>query len=894
MAFARQLQYKFRMQHLNFARHWIAALLLATLASAASAAAAADAPKRVVLPDAVTPIAYRIDFTPDIDGLTFKGTAEIDVNVRRATPTIVLNAADLVIDSASLSGESQAPTISYDAKVQTATFTFAKPLAKGNRTLKLSYHGTIYQNATGLFALDYQNPNGATKGPQRALFTQFENSDARRFVPCWDEPGIKATFELTATLPAGLMPVSNMPVAATEPVDGGKQRVRFEKSPKMSTYLLFFGVGDFERVSRMVDGVDVGIVVKRGDTANAAFALDAATEQLRYFNEYFGIPYPLPKMDMIAGPGSSQFFGAMENWGAIFYFERYLLVDPRLSTLRDQQFIYYVIAHEIAHQWFGDLVTMAWWDDLWLNEGFATWMGGKATDHFHPEWNTWLRSLGDKQGVMQRDARDGTHPVILPINDVFEAANAFDDITYAKGAAVLRALEFHTGEEAFRTGVRSYMQKYKYANTVTDQLWAEIEKASKTPVTRIAHDLTHQAGVPMVNMLSSRCENGKTTVSLSQTHFAIDETSTKARVWHVPVKVATLGGAPTTAIVSGTKPTHVVVEGCGPVILNAGQGGYMRSLYSREGLAAIAAQYAKLTPDDQLGILNDTISLAYIGALPMSDYFELTRNFPADADPVLVTTLSQQLSGIDQLYDGLSTQEAFRAYARRVLQPAFARVGWDARPGDSPNTINLRASLISALNSLGDPQVIAETRARFEKFLANPKDFGPEARNSLLANVAVQADAKTWDRLHEMAKASSSEMERQELYGLLGSAQDDALAQRALDIVFSNEIPPTVAPEIVGSVAGRHTQLALDFAIGNWDKLSKMIEASSAFNYMPTLTYNSADLGTIDKLNAFAARHVPENARTDYVVASARIRYLAKIRDTRLPEADRWVAAQNR
>jgi aminopeptidase N len=877
------------MKPLRIFRYSCASLLLFALS-----AHAADTAKRVVLPDAVAPIAYRIDFTPDIDGLTFKGTAEIDLNVRRATQTIVLNAADMVIDSVSLSGESQAPTISYDAKVQTATFTFGKPLAAGNRTLKLAYHGTIYQNATGLFALDYQNPNGAKKGPQRALFTQFENSDARRFVPCWDEPGIKATFELTATLPAGLMPVSNMPVAATDTVAGDKQRVRFAKSPRMSTYLLFFGVGDFERVHRMVEGVDVGIVVKRGDTANAAFALDAAADLLPYFNDYFGTPYPLPKLDMIAGPGSSQFFGAMENWGAIFYFERYLLVDSRLSTQGNQQFIYSVIAHEIAHMWFGDLVTMAWWDDLWLNEGFATWMADKATNHFHPEWNVWLGSLGEKQAVMQRDARDGTHPIITPIEDVFQAANAFDDITYGKGSAVLRALEFHTGDAAFRAGVRSYMQKYKYGNTVTDDLWAEIGKASKTPITQIAHDLTLQAGVPMVNMLSSKCAGGKTTVSLSQTHFAIDASSTSARVWHVPVKVATLGGAPTTVIVSGTKPTPVEVEGCGPVILNAGQGGYMRSLYSKEGFAAIAANYAKLSADDQLGVLNDTISLGYTGEQPMSDYFELTRNFPAGADPVLVSTLAQQLSGIDLLYDGLPSQAAFRSYARRVLKPAFARVGWDARPGESANTIRLRSSLISALNTLGDAEVIAETRARFEKYLASPRDFGPDARRSLLANVAVQADEKVWDRLHAMAKASTSELERQELYELLGSAQDEALAQRALALVFSGEIPPTFAPDIVGSVAGRHTQLALDFAIGNWDKLSKMIEASSAFNYMPTLATNSADLVTIDKLDKFAAAHVPENARQDYVVANARIRYLARIRDTRLPEADRWVAAQNR
>ena len=372
------------------------------------AAHAATAGKRVVLPDAVSPEHYRIDFTPDAQALTFKGTAEIDVVVHRATDRIVVNAADLVIDSALLSGESKAPAVSYDKKVETATFTFDHPLTPGAHTLKLSYHGTIYQSASGLFALDYQ----ADKGKLRALFTQFENSDARRFMPCWDEPGVKSTFELSATLPADLMPISNMPVASTDKLAGGLQRVQFARSPKMSTYLLFFGVGDFERVHRRVEGVDVGIVVKRGDTANAAFALEATAALLPYYNDYFGTPYPLPKLDLVAGPGSSQFFGAMENWGAIFYFENYLLIDSRLSTQSDRQDVYNVIAHEVAHQWFGDLVTMAWWDDLWLNEGFASWMANKATDHFHPEWKVWLQSLPERHSVMQRDARDGTHSII--------------------------------------------------------------------------------------------------------------------------------------------------------------------------------------------------------------------------------------------------------------------------------------------------------------------------------------------------------------------------------------------------------------------------------------------------------------------------------------------------
>jgi aminopeptidase N len=862
----------------------------ALLFFAASASAATG--NRVVLPDAVTPEHYRIDFTPNPDALSFTGTAEIDVNVRRVTNAIVLNAADLEIDSAELAGNPQKPAISFDKKVETATFTFDRPLTPGKHTLKLGYRGTIRQSAAGLFALDYQPPTGGPKGPLRALFTQFENSDARRFVPCWDEPGIKATFDLSATIAAGQMPVSNMPVASTEKLPDGRQRVRFARSPRMSTYLLFFAMGDFERVSRKVAGVDIGIVVKRGDTASAAFALDATAELLPWFNDYFGTPYPLPKLDLLAGPGSSQFFGAMENWGAIFYFEKFLLVDPRLATQQDRQDIFNVIAHEVAHQWFGDLVTMAWWDDLWLNEGFASWMANKATDHFHPEWNVWLQSLTAKQAVMQRDARDGTHPIVTPIEDVFQASGAFDDITYTKGEAVIRALEFHIGEAAFRAGVRRYMREHLYGNTVTDDLWKALGQESKVPVLQIAHDLTLQPGVPMVNLLSARCADGKTTVTLNQTHFVIDASSTSARVWRLPVKVATLGQAPTATIVSGETPTKVEVAGCGPVILNAGQGGYMRSRYTQEGLAAIVAKFTALTPDDQLGLLNDTRSLALIGELSMSGYLDLTRSFTPAVDPVVSATLVAQLVELDNLYDGLPTQPRFRVYGRQVLNPLFAQVGWDPRPGESANTTILRTSLIAALNGLGDPAVIAETRARFQRYLEKPAAFSGDARYSLLTDVAVQADQKVWDRLRQMAKAAPSELERLDLYELLGAAESDALAKQALDLVFSSEFPPTFGPRILARIAERHPDAALDFAIANWDRYSKLLEVGSAFHVVPYLTRSSTDLKSIDKLNAFANARVPETARQHYVLAIARIRYQAQVRATRLPEVDRYLARQ--
>jgi aminopeptidase N len=850
----------------------------------------AEHAERIVLPSSVTPDHYRIAIVPDIKGLTFAGTVEIDVTVHELTDTIVLNSADIVIDSAVLSSESATPKVSYDEKIETASFGFGHQLKPGAYTLKLAYHGKIYQQASGLFALDYE----AANGKQRALFTQFENSDARRFVPSWDEPARKATFELTATIPADQMPISNMPVASTEALSGGLQRVHFAPSPKMSSYLLFFGCGDFERVHREVSGVDIGVVVKRGDTAHAAFALDAAAQILPYYNDYFGTPYPLPKMDLIAGPGSSQFFGAMENWGAIFYFERDLLVDARSSTEHDKQNVYIVIAHEMAHQWFGDLVTMAWWDDLWLNEGFAEWMMNKVTDRFHPEWKVWLQDLGrEKQNAMNLDARDGTHPIITPINDVQQAAGAFDDITYDKGAAVIRTVETYVGEDAFRAGVRRYMHDHAYGNTVTDELWKEIDRGSKQPITQIAHDFTLQAGVPLINEISSKCGGGVTTVTLTQGHFAIDPDSTKARVWQVPVIATDIGGKPARAVVSGPAQKSMKLAGCGTVIVNAGQTAYFRTHYSKASFEDIAEHYAELSSEDQLGVFVDTSSLAYNGLTPMSDVLDLASNIPPKADPVVISAITNRLRGIDRVYDGLPGQAAFRDFARGALSPVLARIGWDKKAGEADNVALLRADLIATLSDMDDRETIGEAKRRFKRYVADNDSLDAGTRRSVLGVIATHADAASWEKLHEMAKTAKSQLDREEFYHLLGAPRNKALAQKALELSLTDEPPVTLAPGIISAVANYYPELAFDFATSHWDQVGKMIEPTTQSRYVPRLINSASDAGLATKLDAFAKNNIPESAMQDVRKADALVRYVAKVRNERLPEVDKWLKGQH-
>ena len=861
--------------------------VLAAVLFAASTPVLAAVPKpavakahRVVLPTEVRPDRYDIRITPDAANLSFTGHVDIQLTVVRPTARIVLNAADLTFARASLSGQAAAPRIVLDDKVQTAAFVFPKILAPGRYTLSIDYAGKIYQQASGLFALDYETADGAER---RALFTQFESSDARRFAPMWDEPGVKAVFSLAVEAPEGQMAVSNMPVL-DGPSAGGRT-VRFQDSPKMSPYLLFLALGDFERIHQQVGRTDVGVIVRRGDGEKGRFALDAAVKLLGYYNDYFDTPYPLPKLDLVAGPGSSQFFGAMENWGAIFYFDYVLLIDPKLSTEADRQNVFTVVAHEMAHQWFGDLVTMAWWDDLWLNEGFASWMETKATDHFHPEWNIWLSTQAGQQGAMRLDSRAGTHPIITDIPDVFAAANAFDAISYQKGQAVIRMLEAYVGEDAFRAGVRGYMKKHAYGNTVSDDLWTELDKASPRKVSDIAHDFTLQAGVPLI--FARDTADG---IALTQSRFGADPGQRTPRTWRTPVNVKAASGE-WREVVSAAAPTRV--PAIGPAVVNAGQTGYFRTAYSPALWARLAPGFAQLPPADQLGLLYDSRALGEIGVIPMSDFLTLARNAPPTGEPVVLQTLSEQLDAIDWLFDGRPAQAAYRAFAIGRIAPIAERLGWDARAGEADNDAVLRRSVLTTLGEMGHGPTIAEARRRFDRYQSDPASLTGAGRRTALAIVAGAADTETWEAIHRLAVASRDITDRGRLYRLLGASHDPALADRALKLALSGEPTPTEAPGIIASVASVHPERAYDFAIANRARVEALLEPTSRTTYFAELAMASRSPAMLDRLARLAAT-VPPTARGEIDKSRSAIRFRLDLIRDRVPEMERWLAASAR
>ncbi len=843
------------------------------------------------LPGGAEPRHYEISLEPDAAALTFKGRTTIDIAVQRATDTVVLNAADLAISSARVDGNTVG-AVALDAAAQTATLRFEQSLAAGEHRLSLEYTGRIYTQATGLFAVDYP----AAGGSRRMLSTQFEVGDARRFAPMWDEPSAKATFALEVVIPKDQSAYSNMPAVSSREADG-KQTIRFATSPKMSSYLLHLTVGDLERISRTVAGVEIGVVTRRGASETGRFALDSAVEILPWYNEYFGMPYPLPKLDMIAVPGSSQFFAAMENWGAIMYFEQALLMDPRLSSESDRLNVYDAVAHEMAHQWFGNLVTMTWWDDLWLNEGYATWMAEKAASTLHPQWNTPLLAVKwSREYALRSDASDATHPIVRPVPSVEAANQAFDSIAYNKGSAVVRMLESSLGETGFRDGIRRYMRQYAYGNAVTDQLWSELAAATNRPVIDIARDFTLQPGVPLVMAETARCESGRSRVALTQQRFETGTPSLSRTTWRIPVTLQAADSLATASALLGKDgaPVNVEVAGCGPIIVNAGQTGYFRTQYSDAGFAKIRENFGHIAEVDRLGLLNDASALAKAGRINSTSYLELASVVPSDSHPVLLLQLVEEFDAIDRLMTGSARQADWRSFARRRLRPVFDRIGWLPVEGEIQAVSLLREALIRTLGRLEDPSVLAGARDKFARASKDTGAMPASIHDAVLEVVATHADAATWEEIHSRALAAQEPAEKQQLFAALGHALDPVLAERALDLSLEPETPTVAVAGIIRNVAIDHPAEAFEFAERHEQAVLAHVEGSSRWAYIPTLATTSTDLALADKVQTYAERSVPADARESSRTIVASIRIRAGVKERQTPALESWLQQRTR
>jgi len=868
-----------------------APLAIAAPALAQTAPAGPAAGVTTQLPRGAAPSHYAIEVTPDAANLKFTGKVTIDVTVAAAMPALVLNAADLTVSSVTLTpakGKASTGTAKVDADAQTVSLDFGKPVQPGSYKLTMVYAGIINQQANGLFALDYTDNAGAAK---RALFTQFEAPDARRFVPSFDEPSYKATFDLSAVVPADQLAVGNMPVKATKDLGGAKKLVTFGTSPKMSSYLLFFGLGELDRATKMAGNTEVGVITGRGNTGKAQLALDASAAILPYYNDYFGVPFPLPKLDNVAGPGQSQFFSAMENWGAIFTFERTLLVDPRFTSEETKRAIYEVAAHEMAHQWFGDLVTMAWWDDLWLNEGFASWMATKVTDKLNPEWEALLSRVDGRERAMSLDALKTTHPVVQKITTVDQVNQAFDAITYQKGEAVITMLEGYAGEDAWKAGIQSYMKQHAYGNTVTDDLWKAVEGAGAKGLVSIAHDFTSQPGIPLVKVESAQCQGGNTILTLSQGEFSRDAKDKAPLKWNVPVKAQVQGGEAQRLILQGNG--QITLPGCGAYVINAGQTGYYRSLYPAANIQALAKGFSQLSSMDQTGLMADNFQLALGGYQPIGLALDLVDAVPVNGSPAVLAEVPGYLkSSYDMLEGDAAAQAKVAAYASAKLTPALTAIGYDAKAGEGPQVPVLRTSLVATLGSMGDKGVVAEANRRFAALATNPAALDGPLRNVWLGIIAQNADQATWDKLRVMAKGAQSDLEKSTLYALLGKAKDEKLGQQALDLALTDEPGKTTSAAIIGQVGVAHPMLAVDYVLAHKAQYEALIDVSARSQALARLGGGSADPAMVTKLDAYATQYLTPESRkvVDRSIAAIKTRIETRSR-LKAPTAA-WFAAK--
>jgi aminopeptidase N len=492
----------------------------------------------------------------------------------------------------------------------------------------------------------------------------------------------------------------------------------------------------------------------------------------------------------------------------------------------------------------------------------------------------WLDSQDAKEAAMRVDARAGTHPIVQPILDVLQANEAFDTITYSKGQAVIRMLENYTGEDAFRAGVRSYIKAHAYGNTVTDDLWREIDKTSPRPVSGIAHDFTLQAGVPLI-----RASVSPKGVVLTQDRFAMDDTAKTPLTWQVPV----LAGAWRGTVARGRNATIPAKAG---VVVNDGQASYFRTAYDGALMQALAKNFRALSPENQLGLLNDSRALGYSGYEPLSGFLALASQADPSMNPKVLNTLVGRLEGIDDLSEGLPVQKTYRAFARQLLAPIFAKVGWDAKAGEDQNIALLRASLLGALSQFDDPGVVQEARRRFAAYLRNPAAIAADTRHSMLAIVARHADAAAWDALHGLAGKETNTVAKQELYDRLGAALDRTLAGRALALTLTDEVAVTTRPGIIDAVSANYPDMAFDFTLAHLAVVGSWLEADSRTQYVPRLVSNSNDAKMIGRLNAFAQAHIPATARADTVRSASSIAFNAQVRSKRLPDVERWLASR--
>jgi aminopeptidase N len=829
------------------------------------------------LPSNVHPEHYSLHLTPDLKAATFTGDETIDMVLDAPSKTITLNALEMTISS--VTSGSQSAQVSFDPDKEQATFTFAEALPAGKASIAIKYAGILNDKLRGFYLSKTKVRNYAV--------TQFESTDARRAFPSFDEPALKATYDISLTVDKGDVVISNTN-QIRDKKNGDKHTVSFATTPKMSTYLVAFLVGDFKCSKGSSDGTPIRVCATPDKIKLTKFALKEAEHTLHYYNDYFGIKYPMPKLDMVAIPDFEA--GAMENFGCITYRETGLLVDAKNGTVDAKKNVEVDVTHEMAHQWFGDMVTMQWWDNIWLNEGFATWMEGKAAQHLHPEWKFTEDTAATLDSVMSSDSRATTRTIRATADTPAQINEMFDGITYEKGGAVIGMVENFLGAEVFRQGVHNYLQAHLWANATAEDFWNAQTATSHQPVDKIMSSFIDQPGVPLVTV--SVGGNG---VGVGQSRFftSQDPSLVTKAAWTLPLCFKTTD-APQCSLI--TPETHQVAAPAGatsPLYINAASKGYFRSLYTPEQTAAIiAVAETKLTTEERIGFIGDRWALMEAGQAPVGDYLDLALMLKNDPNESVLETALGNVEAIDQKIATRADSERLHAVMRKQFGPLYAAMGGPVKKETKEHS-DRRALLFNVLGAFDDPAVQKNAEAITVQFFS-----GKVGGDQALADGAIRMSAKNGNAAFYDAMKHASENVpdpgmKEEMLMLLSRFDDPELVKRTLDYAVSGEVRNQDSYGlIVGLLYRPETrEQAWDYVRANWDKVHAQLTASSGERLVGA-TGSFCTVAQRDEVQSFFATHKVENAERTLKEAYDASTDCIRLRETQEPKLKMWLDAQ--
>lgn len=843
------------------------------------------------LPDTFVPRHYTLWFGPSLATETFRATATIEGRLTRAASAVTLHAAELTFSTVRVVAADRTDTarVTTDATAETITLTLDRPVPTGDVRIEFTYAGVLNDKLRGFYI---SRANG-----RRYAVTQMEATDARRAFPSVDEPAAKATFDISVTADAGDNVLSNERQVSDIPgPEPGTHTVTFARTQKMSTYLVAMLVGDFACRETRAGSTVVRACATPDKLSLTDYALETARRQLLFFNDYFGIPYPFGKLDVIAVPDFSA--GAMENAGAITFRERLLLVDPDTSSLDVQKRVSSIIAHELAHQWFGNLVTMAWWDDIWLNEGFATWIASKPLAADHPDWRMPVADAEGTQGALGIDALSSTRPIRLRVNTPQEIGQVFDGIAYGKTAAVLRMIEAYVGAAPFREAIRAYLRRFAFGNATGEDFWTEVARVTGRPVDRILRSFVDQTGAPVVAARGA-CRTGGGSVTLAQSRFVATPgaPASDAR-WTLPVCVRSAGQAGARCELLDDRETTLQFPGCEPRFVNADGVGYYFTDYTPDTVRALAANVSSLSPAERLRLLGDEWWMVRAERHDIGVYLDVTDALADDATPEVLDAVASRLAFAGAYLVTPSQRLAFQAWVRGRFRPALDALGWPGTAVDAGERQSRRATLLELVGATGnDPEIQHRAQDLARRYLTDASALPPTLASTVLRIGAMSGDAVLYEGF--LARAEALRARPEEYYRFLNalpSFRDPALAQRTLALALSPDIRSQDTAALVSGVlaSGGGRDAAWAFVQARWPDFTTKLDVfqglpalvsalgvfcSPAASREITTFFSGRDVSTVDR----SLRQAIERIDTCAALAAAHG-----------PSIDRWLATRRR